>query len=495
MPSTPDPQSELDILIRSRYGVIVLDTADEARADALIRQAASRLSLRMWRWTRHAGLERLGASEPAREGTDIPLGALRAVASMAVEGLFVFPVLEPWLEEPGVASALRECALVLGQRRGAVLLQGEAVRLPPGLSRDAATLALPHPTQDEYRALLARLAADLQPKMELRPEETSQLLQNLQGMTTTEARRILTRVMLEDGRLHAGDIDRVARAKRESIMQESLLEYYTVDETLDDVAGLERLKAWLQKRQTLLREPERARSLGLPFPRGLLLLGVPGCGKSLSAKAIARAWGLPLVRLDSARLYNKYVGETERNLHRAIRAAEQAAPVVLWIDEIEKAFATDGNSNDGGLSLRLLGSFLSWLQEREPPVFVVATANDIQRLPAELLRKGRFDEIFFIDLPTAEERRAILTLQLAKRGQEPAAFDLDRLTDATAGWTGAELEQVIVSGLYAVLEGQPRLSTDLLLDEISRTRPLAVTRSEMVEGLRHWARERARPAS
>jgi SpoVK/Ycf46/Vps4 family AAA+-type ATPase len=168
---------------------------------------------------------------------------------------------------------------------------------------------------------------------------------------------------------------------------------------------------------------------------------------------------------------------------------------VLWIDEIEKAFATDGNSNDGGLSLRLLGSFLSWLQEREPPVFVVATANDIQRLPAELLRKGRFDEIFFLDLPTAGERRAILDLQLRKRGQDPSAFDLNRITVATEGWTGAELEQAIVSGLYAVLEGQPQLSTELLLDEIGRTQPLSVTRREMVEGLRHWARERARPAS
>lgn len=490
-----DPLVELGILVRSRYGIIILDTPDHDRADAIIRQAATQLSLRRWRWTRHGGLERLGAGDPATAGTDTPMGALRAVAAQGAEGLFVFAVHEPWLEEPGVASALSECGRVLGRLRGAILLVGDSIRLAPGMSRNSATITIPHPTTDEYQKLLDHLARDLQPRMEMAPSDTTRLIQNLRGLTTTEARRILTRVMLEDGKLSPEDIDRITLAKRDSIVQESLLEYFSADEDLEDVAGLPRLKNWLRKRENLLREPERAASLGLIFPRGLLLLGVPGCGKSLSAKAVARAWGLPLVRLDSARLYNKYIGETERNLRRAIRAAEQAAPVVLWIDEIEKAFATDGNSNDGGLSLRLLGSFLSWLQERTSRVFVVATANDIERLPAELLRKGRFDEIFFLDLPGEDERRAILELQLRGRSLDPARFDLERLAAATGGWTGAELEQAIVAGLYTVLDGGGDLSTELLLEEVARTRPLSVTRREMVDGLRKWAAGRAVPAS
>ncbi len=490
-----DPTAELDVLVRSRYGIILLDTPDEAQADALIRAVATQQSLALYHWSRHAGIRKAGTGGGVASDTAAPLGALQHIANEGAEGLYVFPVNEPWLEDGGIASALKEAGAALGKVRGAVLLVGDSIKLPSALAREAATLPVPTPTEAEYRELLRRLVRDLQPKMELTPEMTARLLKLLSGLTQGEARRVLTRAILDDGRLTEEDLEQVARAKRQSVLQESLLEYYAAEETLADVAGLERLKRWLTARHALLTDPEKAARYNLPFPRGILLLGVPGCGKSLSAKAVAREWQLPLLRLDATRLYNKYVGETERNLHRAMRAAERVSPAVLWIDEIEKAFSVDGGGDDGGLSLRLLGAFLSWLQERTHPVFVVATANDITRLPPELIRKGRFDEVFFVDLPGGPEREAIFGLQLKHRGQDPGNFDLKGLAAATSGWSGAEIEQAVVGALYTCLARDEPLEEAGILWEVDRTRPLSETMVENITQLRQWAEGRTVSAS
>ena len=239
-----------------------------------------------------------------------------------------------------------------------------------------------------------------------------------------------------------------------------------------------------------MADPDRAEAFGLSFPKGVLLLGVPGCGKSLSAKAVAREWGLPLLRLDPANLYDRYMGESEKNFRRALETAERMAPVVLWIDELEKAFASSGSEDDGGVSRRIFGSFLSWLQDREGDVFVVATSNDVSTLPAEFIRKGRFDEVFFVDLPSSEVRRAILAIHLTRRKQQPSAMNLDALVNATDGFSGAELEQAIVAGLYTAFARNVPLSTEILLEEIAETRPLSRTMPERIEGLRAWARDR-----
>jgi len=260
------------------------------------------------------------------------------------------------------------------------------------------------------------------------------------------------------------------------------------------VAGLRALQDWLRKRAALIREPERARAFGLDFPRGVLLTGVPGAGKSLCARAVASEWQLPLLRLDPASLYNRYIGETEKNLQRATRLAEDMAPLVLWIDEIEKAFSAGGDSQDGGVSRRVLGSFLNWMQERKGPVFLLATANQVDQLPPELLRKGRFDEVFFVDLPDEETRAEILNIHLENRKRDPSGMDLRRLAAEARDFTGAELEQVVVSALYdAFADGTP-FDEDLLIREIRRTRPLAVTASERIQALRSWAQGRTVPA-
>jgi SpoVK/Ycf46/Vps4 family AAA+-type ATPase len=290
---------------------------------------------------------------------------------------------------------------------------------------------------------------------------------------------------VEDGRLAANDIQHVIDVKRQVVEREGLLEYYPTEETMAGVADLKNLKAWLAKRKAVVQNPERAEEFGLGFPRGVLLLGVPGCGKSLSAKAVASEWELPLLKLDPSNLYNKYVGESESNFKRAMAAAERMAPVVLWIDELEKAFAS--GSDDGGVSQRILGSFLSWMQDRRGDVFVVATANAIERLPPEFLRKGRFDEIFFVDLPDAETREDVLRIHLESRGHEPNGFDLPALAAETDGFSGSELEQVVVSALYTAFSSGGSLDTTALRSEVDATRPLSVTMSEKIDGMRAWA--------
>jgi SpoVK/Ycf46/Vps4 family AAA+-type ATPase len=244
----------------------------------------------------------------------------------------------------------------------------------------------------------------------------------------------------------------------------------------------------------VVANPLKAEEFGLSFPRGVLLLGVPGCGKSLAAKAVAKEWGLPLLKFDTSNLYNKYIGESEKNFKRAIRAAERMAPVVLWIDELEKAFAS-GGTEDGGVSQRILGSFLSWMQDRRGEVFIVATANDIERLPPEFLRKGRFDEIFFVDLPDPETRREIFRIHLQSRGQAVEEFDLEGLAERTNGFSGSEIEEVVVSGLYTAFSEERKLTTGSLRLEVEGTLPLSVTMAERIEALRNWARDRTVPAN
>ena len=311
----------------------------------------------------------------------------------------------------------------------------------------------------------------------------------VQGLTYLEVKKVMTQAMLDDGILDAGVFESVLAAKRALVERTGVLEYFPSGERLEHVAGLTVLKHWLEQRAVAFLDPARAQAFGLSPPRGILLLGVQGCGKSLCAKAVAAAWQLPLLRFDPSLIFDRFVGQTERNMAQAMRVAERLAPVVLWIDELEKAFSQ--GDEDGGVSARLLGSFLAWMQERQRAVFVIATANDITRLPPELLRKGRFDEIFFVDLPDRDARSVIAAIHLTRRKRQPSDFDLERIADASAGFSGAEIEQAVVSALYDCFSRKEQLSTDAIVGEISRTRPLSVTMAEKVQALRDWALHRA----
>lgn len=490
-----DALKDLELLLRSRYGLIHMDTLEEDRAEGLLRHMADAIGIPFFTWTRSQGLVREGMTDAAYQTRD-PVKAMGHIAASGLPALYHVRGLLATLTGPGqelLVSLTRDAARSLADLDGAVVLTGNGSELPSTLKEASATLTLPGPTDQEFRDLLGRIIRDLSRKrpvqVSLSRDETAALVKHLSGLTLMEAEKILTKAIVEDGSLDAQDIRHVIDAKRQVVEREGLLEYYPAETSMAGVADLRTLKAWLAKRRAVVASPERAEEFGLSFPRGVLLLGVPGCGKSLSAKAVASEWGLPLLKLDPSNLYNKYIGESEANFKRAMRAAERMSPVVLWIDELEKAFAS-GGSEDGGVSQRILGSFLSWMQDRRGDVFVVATANDIQRLPPEFLRKGRFDEIFFVDLPDHETRSEVFRIHLSNRGQDPARFDLDALGAATEGFSGSEIEQVVVSALYTAFSAGSVVDTAALAAEARGTRPLSVTMAEHMDALRAWAKGR-----
>jgi len=487
-----DPLHDLDLLLRSRYALIHVDTSEEERAESLLAHLADSLDLPLFVWTTSKGLRRTDKPSGVYETAD-PARALAHVESARFPALYLFHGLGPHLADPTLQQRLRDASRPYVEVTGAVVLTGTDIEIGEAHRAHMATVRLPTPDVEEYRALLLHILRDLNARgsveVDQTPEETNRLLQNLRGLTLLEAEKILTRAIVEDGRLAPDDIRMVVDAKRQLIEREGLLEYYPVEESLAEVADLATLKDWLAKRQAIVRTPERASEFGLEFPRGVLLLGVPGCGKSLCAKAVATEWRLPLLKLDPSNLYNKYIGESEKNFKRAIAAAERLSPVILWIDELEKAFAGSGDQ-DGGVTQRILGTFLSWLQDRRGDVFVVATANDVQRLPAEFLRKGRFDEVFFVDLPEAPTRSDIFRIHLEKRGHDVGAFDLGALAAVTEGFSGSEIEQVVVAALYTVFSDGRELSMEALEAEAGATRPLSRLMSEKIEALRAWARGR-----
>jgi SpoVK/Ycf46/Vps4 family AAA+-type ATPase len=493
---------ELELLVRSRYGLIVVDTWELDRADEALRHVASRLSLHFHSWTRSKGIQRGAESgAPLIDDTASPAEALQHVDREG-SGIFHFPLLGQSFEDPVVVSWLHEAVDRFRSRRGSIVVSGRDVRIPESLRQHAIVVRMPAPTLEEYRSLMERVVREHTARMPVRIDLTNEtrarLLHNLLGLSLAEAEKILTRLLMIDGALSERDIGEIAVAKRQAVEQDGLLEYWPTSEGLGAVGGLGGLKHWLSKRRASVADPEGAAAFGLPFPKGILLMGVPGCGKSLCAKAVAHEWQLPLLRLDPGLLYNKYVGDSEKNFRRALATAERMAPIVLWIDELEKAFTSTGEQ-DGGVSQRVFGGFLSWLQERRGDVFVVATSNDVSALPPEFIRKGRFDEVFFVDLPDSEARRAIFQIHLARRRQVVTGFDLRALVEGAEGFSGAEIEQSIVSALFEAFAGGGRLTTDLLLSELRATRPLSLTMAERLTALRAWARDRTvsadRPAA
>jgi SpoVK/Ycf46/Vps4 family AAA+-type ATPase len=524
--TTTDFTSDLELLLRSRHAIIFLETEEKDRAESLLLHSADKLGLLFYTWTRTKGLrqhgkpafnldrEKIAATLSPKESEFLsrevqtlergvvsskdtlkPIDALHEVEMWQRKAVYNFQGLGDDLEDKILVSKLKDAAKQFLTKDGCIVITGRLPEQIPNAIKGLSTVVkLPLPDVTEFRLLAERIYRDLSKQLpielHLTKADMQQILKNLQGLTLLEAEKILTKAMVEDGRLDPNDIDSVIEAKKQIIEREGLLEYYPVEETMADIAGLSGLKSWLAKRRAIIAEPQKAKEFGLSFPKGVLLLGVQGAGKSLCAKAIANDWNLPLLKMDPSSLYNKYIGESEKNFTRAIKTAEKMSPVVLWIDEIEKAFASVGES-DGGLSQRVLGLFLSWLQERKGDVFVVATANDVSKLPPELIRKGRFDEMFFVDLPDATSRAEILKIHLRKRKRDTEKFDVHTLAESTDGFSGAELEQVVVSALYTAFSSGSDITTEILLKEAKQTVPLSKTMAEKIMSLRQWASERA----
>lgn len=499
MPPSLDDVRDLEILVRAHHPVILLESDEPARASTLVQWVADRLGLTFYNYRPDQGLQRPDSPSFKGEATKDPAKCLDFVLQQSTENLFVLNGFAGRLEDEVIQSKLLLIADKFFEHRGAVFIPCSEAQVPSELQRVVSSFRLSLPTPEQYYAFVKQVLEDVHKRTPLRVKlqssDVTRLLQQLRGLTLFEVKKVLTQIVIEDREFTADDIPKIALAKKQIVERSGVLEYFSTQERLTEIAGLKNLKAWLGKRKVAFTDPEGAKRFGLTPPRGILLLGVQGCGKSLCAKAIASEWGLPLIRLDPSSLYNKFFGESEKNLKRATRTAERLAPIVLWIDEMEKAFAHGGeNGDDGGTSKRIFGTFLSWLQEKQDGVFVVATCNDIDDLPPELFRKGRFDEIFFLDLPDDEVRREILAVHLARRGRDPAAFDLEGLAARMQGYSGSEIEQVVLSGLYSAFARNRELSTELIEEEIGRTVPLWVTAHEKIEHLREWADKRAVPA-
>lgn len=490
-------EAELEVLIRARYPLLYVVSWEERRIEAALGRLAGRQGKRLFTWTVTGGLKEPGkASDPAlRE----PQAALDYIAKLEAPALLVLKDFHPYMKEPAVIRRLRDLVEGLKSTYKTLIILGPLLAIPVELEKDLTVVDYDLPSATELGALLGEVIAASENggrfTVELQDGQREKLVSSLQGLTLAEAENTIARAIVQNGKLSLTAVEVIHKEIKQIIRKSHSLEYFEAKEEFGQIGGLDLLKDWLVKRGGSFGE--EARAFGLPQPRGLLLLGVQGCGKSLTCKAIAGLWKLPLLRLDMGSIFGGIVGQSEENMRRAIKTAEAVAPCVLWLDEVEKGLSGTQSSNfsDGGTTSRVFSTFLTWLQEKNKAVFVAATANDIKSLPPELLRKGRLDEIFFVDLPARQERRDIFGIHLSRHRRDPAGFDLDDLAIRSVGCSGAEIEQVIIEGLSEAFHQKRELITADLVKSLQSIVPLSKTMSEDITALRGWASQRARPAS
>ena len=546
-----DPLERLKVLINSSTPIVVMETVEEMRAISMVRSACAEVNLAVFEWSIADGLVRSGTNAPvvpaaalqmrinavrhaadanAPESTQAaiyntvdPVQALANLESMTVEAVFVLKDFHRHMDNPVVVRRLRDVGQKFSTNRRTLVITAPSIEIPPELASLIEYLDLPLPDQERLRQIIEetfkRLSKTYTLQLKLDASGVDLMAANLRGLTEEEAERAVSQALVARYALGPESVTDVLEAKKELLRHSGMLEFIDASDNMADVGGLENLKRWLSQRRGAWEDA--ARKFGLEPPRGMIILGVQGCGKSLCARAVAGEWKLPLVKFDTAAVYDKFIGETEKRIQKVFRVAEGLSPCVLWIDELEKVFAgsgPDSASADAGVSSRLLASFLSWMQDRKAPVFVAATCNNVTALPPELIRKGRFDELFFVDLPNHTERRQIFAIQLSKRKRDPGKFDLDRVALAAKGYSGAEIGAAVQTAMYAAYsrteavwgrvsdpsgrvkdppphgQGQD-VNTQTLLDALKSTVPLSTTRAEEIEALRAWARDRAVPAS
>jgi SpoVK/Ycf46/Vps4 family AAA+-type ATPase len=493
-------QHELETYIRARYPLLWIVTPEEERALAVIEKVAVNLRRRLLHWSITTGETNPALPDRVDRSRRDPLAMLNAIVEESDPAIWVLKDFHPILRDVNAVRRLREVAFSLQKSKKTVILLGPVLKIPPELEKEISVIDFNLPSAEELDKLLVQIEEAARQNegmvVDLNRRGRDRLIRACQGLTVTEASNAIAKAIIEaGGRLDEEAIAAVTAEKQQIIRKSGLLEFYASQDRLDDVGGVATLKEWLRKRVRAFSES--ARAFGLPEPKGILLVGVQGCGKSLVAKSVANAWRLPLLRLDVGRLFASLVGSSEENLRNAIKVAESIAPVVLWVDEIEKGFSGVGSSNvsDAGTAARVFGSFVTWLQEKQVPVFVIATANRVDQLPPELVRKGRFDEIFFVDLPDAAERTEIWRIHLLKRNRNPEEFDLHTLAMASDGLSGAEIEQAVIDALYDAFDQNRPLQMNDLLGVLQETIPLSTMMQEEIDGLRAWAKQRARQAS
>ncbi len=485
---------DLALMLETRVPLVVVETYEEKRALELLLKVARQQRCPLYRWSLTDGLSRESFGVQVHEQTAHcePVALLTHIKQQVEAAIFALCDFHPFLaDEPRHIRLIKDIVLNHNQVPHTLVLISHRLDLPPELARYSAAMRLRLPDEAEILGLIreeARKWSEAAGGGRIKTDNRTlqQLVTNLKGLTHGEVRRLARGAIVDDGAITESDLPAVNKAKFALMDMEGVLSFEYRTETFADVGGLGKLKAWLQERRQAFLKPQ---DNGLDCPKGILLLGVQGGGKSLAAKAVAGLWSLPLLRLDMGALYNKYFGETERNLREALKLAELMSPCVLWLDELEKGMAA--GDGDNGPARRVLGTLLTWMAERRAAVFMVATSNDIRELPPELVRKGRFDEIFFVDLPGVAVRRDILAIHLQKREHDPGNFDLPSLAQRCAGFSGAEIEQAIVAALYSAAARQEALSDTHIAEQMDKTNPLSVIMAEKIAALRHWARERA----
>ena len=524
-----DPLERLKTLLSSSTPIVVMETVEEVRAVRLVRVACSSLSLATFEWSIASGLVRCGSdvgqlvteanylsSNPTgQDQHDIgaqalynskePAQALSNLEAMSLEAAFVLKDFHRHMDDPVVVRRLRDVGQKFSTNRRTVVITAPSITIPPELGSLVEFLELPLPDKLRLRQIIdeitVRVGKTRTLKRSLDAGGLDAMANNLRGLTEEEAERATSQALVTRYGITPETVTDVLETKKELLRRSGMLDFVAppengASENLAAVGGLDNLKRWLAQRRGTWENA--ARDFGLDPPRGVVILGVQGCGKSMCARAIAGEWKLPLVKFDTAAVFDKYIGETEKRIQKVFRVAEGLAPCVFWIDELEKIFAgsgPDSASVDAGVSSRILAAFLSWMQDRGAPVFVAATCNNVTVLPPELIRKGRFDELFFVDLPNQAERKQVFAIHLLRRKRNPAEFDLDRVAAAATGYSGAEIEAAVQTALYAAFAGKQAVNTQGLLDALKATVPLSTTRSEEIQALRAWAKQRAVPAS
>ncbi|MCP4692496.1 MAG: AAA family ATPase [Desulfobacterales bacterium] len=494
----------IEILIRSRYPILYIVSWEEPRVMETLKDIGAHTGKKVFEWSCSGGIAPVGTPMDAMKNrssaTRDPLNALDEVMENMEAAIYLFKDFHPFLNKNNFAiiRKLRDIAQNLKSSYKTLVLVSPFLNLPPELEKDVTVIDYNLPTLVELGRLLDRVIDDVKdnPKIciEIDAGGREEILKAARGLTLAEAENVFAKAMVTGGGLANDDVAEIYAEKRQIIRKSGLLDYQDQDVRFDHIGGLKNLKKWLRLRK--LAFSDRAKRFGLPAPRGILLLGVQGCGKSLCAKAVSALWQLPLLRFDVGRLFSSLVGASEENTRRAIRIAEGVAPCVLWVDEIDKAFGSmAGRSTDSGASQRVLGTFLTWMAEKTTPVFVAATANNIQLLPPELLRKGRFDEIFFVDLPNQEERVDIFAIHLARRGRKRAKYNLTELAARSKGFSGAEIEQAVISALHEAFYQKRDLTDSDMFKALTDTFPLSKTMAEDIGALREWCATRTRPTS
>jgi hypothetical protein len=482
-----DLRDQIDLAMRSRVTLIILVTAEEERGQSLVREVCERWNppRQCVAWDIVEGFSSIAGrsfSAPSRD----PLVALDEMQKTDEQAVILLRDFHEFWNNPAAKRKLRNLAQKFRYTRRSIVVTTPSLKVPEEIRDECIVLHLPPPSAAELERELDHLVRSSGVENTLTPLGREKLIQGALGMSLNQARRSFSRAIVLHGRIDDRNIDEVVAEKKSILSYNESLEFYSGTEVPENVGGLFTLKEWLRLRERAFTR--EARDYGLPSPKGIALIGIPGTGKSLTAKMIAGLWRLPLLRLDVGALFGSFVGESEERTRRALRLAETISPCVLWIDEMEKAFSF--GSGDAGTGQRVFASILTWMQDKTAPCFVVATANDISALPPELLRKGRFDEIFFLDLPGFKERKEIYAVHLRKRKCIPEGFDLDLLARASDGYVGAEIEQTVIDAMYQAFNQDMRvITTSDLLQALRAQVPLSVSQREVVEGLRRWLRE------